>query len=461
MSSIALLVAFAFAKAALPLFSRMTQKELYFSWQEHWTLIIGFFLLAVITGLIAGSYPAFYLSSFKPIKVLKGKISNSFAAISLRKALVILQFVISAILIIASVTIQKQVKYMMDKDLGFTKEQQIVIPLRSDAAKGIYASFKNELKRNPQVLSAGASKYYPGIFNPSDMPIYKEGSDMNHSKRVFVNHVDEDFLQTIGITPVAGRLFSKEFPADTGYRMILNEEAIRQLEFDNMGSVSNKRVKVDWQGETYTFDVIGIVKDFHFKNMHSPIEPFAFQRSSDSDYNYIIAHVAAGDIGKTLRSIENTWKSLNPNEPFEYTFLDEDFQKNYAADNQLFSMVSNFTVLAILISCLGLFGLATFSAEQRTKEIGVRKVLGASVGSIVGLLSKEFLKLVLIAVMIASPVAWWIMHTWLKDFAYTTSIGWTVFVITASIASFIAMLTISVQAIRAAMANPVKSLRTE
>jgi putative ABC transport system permease protein len=461
MSLIALVVAVCFANAALPLFSQMTGKQLHFSWQQHWVLLVAFFLLAIITGLIAGSYPAFYLSSFRPIKVLKGRITNSLAAISLRKALVVLQFVISAILIIASVIIQKQVRYMVNKDLGFTKDQQIVIPLRSNEAKGIYASFKNELKRNPHILSVGASRYYPGIFNPSDMSIYRDGSAMDHSRRVFVNRVDEDFLQTLGVTPVAGRLFSKDFPADTGDMIILNEEAIKQLGFDNPADISNKRVKVDWQGQTYTINVVGIVKDFHFKNLHSPIEPYSFQRSSDSNYNYMIAHAAAGDIGTTLRSIEDTWRKLNPGEPFEYTFLDEDFQKNYAADNQLFAMVRNFTLLAILISCLGLFGLATFSAEQRTKEIGVRKVLGASVGSIVGLLSKEFLKLVLIAVVIASPVAWWIMNTWLNDFAYPTSIGWIVFVVTASAALCIAILTISVQAIRAAVANPVKSLRTE
>jgi len=268
-------------------------------------------------------------------------------------------------------------------------------------------------------------------------------------------------LQTLGITAVAGRLFSKEFPGDTSNRMILNEAAIRKMGFSSPQEAIGGKVKFDWRGESYSWTVIGVVKDFHFQDLHVPIEPYGFQLNNRPNFNYIIVHAKASDIAPLLSSVTASWHKLNPNEPFEYSFLDEDFQKNYEAENRLASIVGYFTVIAILISCLGLFGLATFSAEQRTKEIGVRKVLGASVTGIVALLSKDFLRLVAISVVIASPIAWWVMHKWLQDFAYRVNISWMVFLITTVVALTIALLTISFQAIRAAIANPVKSLRTE
>jgi putative ABC transport system permease protein len=268
-------------------------------------------------------------------------------------------------------------------------------------------------------------------------------------------------LQTLGIKPASGRLFSPEFAADTNLRMILNEEAIRKIGFKNNEDAIGKNVAIDWQGETYRWQIVGVVKDFHFVDLHSAIEPYGFQLINNPSFNYLIAHAKTNNMGSVLQAIGKTWKQLNPNEPFEYTFLNDDFQRNYEADNRLAAIVRNFTIIAILISCLGLFGLATFSAEQRTKEIGVRKVLGASVGNVVGLLSKEFLKLVFIAIVIASPITWFVMNKWLQDFAYRTNISWMVFAITALIAISIALLTISFQAIKAALANPVKSLRTE
>ncbi len=461
MSLLAFAIAVGLMLWLLPLFSKLSGKEITFSLQNHWMLFIAFFVLAIVTGLVAGSYPAFYLSSFIPVKVLKGKISNTLAAVSLRKGLVIFQFVISVVLIICSVIINNQMKYMRNKDLGFIKDQQVVIPMRSNNAKGIYSALKNELGRSPNVQAIGATMFYPGLVNYSDMPLYKEGKSMNDSKRVFMNVVDDSYLQTLGIKPVAGRLFSKEFPSDTNFRVILNETAIKSLGFADTKTVEGKNAQFDWQGQTYKLPVVGIIKDFHFQGFQSTIEPYGFRLNNVPLFNYLVVRVAPKNISATLKSVETVWNRLNPNEPFEYSFMDADFQKTFDAENKLLSIVGCFTIMAILISCLGLFGLATFSAEQRTKEIGVRKVLGASVGGIVALLSKEFLKLVAISIVIASPLAWWAMHKWLQDFAYRTNISWTVFVMTSAIALCIALLTISFQAVRAALMNPVKSLRTE
>lgn len=461
MSFIAFVFALIFVALLLPSFSKLAQREIVFSFDQHGILLAGFFGLAIVTGLIAGSYPAFYLSSFMPIKVLKGRITNSLAAVSLRKALVVFQFVISVGLIVASVIINNQMKYMQSKDLGFAKDQQIIIPLRSGTSKNIYTSLKTELQKNSQIVSVGASSFYPGIMNPSDMALYKEGDNVSNSKRVFMNRVDQSFLQTLDLKPVAGRLFSKDFPADTNYKLVINQEAVRKLGFNDEQDAVGKNAVFDWEGESYHLEIVGVVKDFHFYDLHTPIEPYAFQNTPQSGYNYLIAHAKTNDLKGLLTSMGDVWKRLNPNEPFEYNFLDEDFQKNYQADARLSAIVRNFTVIAILISCLGLFGLATFSAEQRTKEIGVRKVLGASVGNVFGLLSKEFLKLVFIALVIASPITWFVMSKWLQDFAYRTNISWAVFVITAVIAGGIALFTISFQSIKAALANPVKSLRTE
>jgi len=374
---------------------------------------------------------------------------------------VIFQFIISVVLIIASVVIMNQMNYLRSADLGFAKDQQIVIPLRSTTAKNIYASLKNDIRSNQNVQNVGASFYYPGIMNPSDMMLYKEGKTMNEGKDVHMNVVDESCLQTLDIKPVAGRLFSKDFPSDTSFRMILNETAIKGLGFESPQKAIGGKVHMDWRGQSYSWTIIGVVKDFHFQDLHVKIEPYGFQLNNVPQYNYLIVHSKAKDVSSLLKYINASWHKLNPNEPFEYSFLDEEFQKNYEAENRLSAIVGYFTIVAILISCLGLFGLATFSAEQRTKEIGVRKVLGASVTGIVALLSKDFLKLVGISILIASPIAWWAMNKWLQDFAYRTNISWTVFVITTITALLIALITISFQAVRAAVANPVKSLRTE
>ncbi len=462
MSFLAFLLAIVITITLLPAFNAISGKNISISIEKNGWLFGAFLLMSVLAGLLAGSYPAFYLSSFKPVKVLKGKFSNSLAAISLRKGLVVFQFIISVVLIIAAVVIANQMQYLRSADLGFDKDRQVIIPLRSQVAKKIGPALKADLKKLSGIKDVGESFYNPGRFNPSDNSFYKEGQTMQDGKRTRLNVVDENYLQTLNLHVVAGRLYSEAYPSDTaGGRIILNETAIKEMGFKNAQDAIGKKVYSTYNGETNDREVIGVVNDFHFEDLHLPITPFGFLRNDNDQYNYMLVHAAPGNIGNLLKAIGDRWKKFNPNEPFEYSFLDQDFQKNYESEIRLASIVNYFTIIAILISCLGLFGLATFSAEQRIKEIGVRKVLGASVTNIVTLLSKDFLKLVAISIVIASPVAWFVMNKWLQDFAYRIDISWVVFAITTFVALFIAIATISFQAIRAAIANPVKSLRTE
>ncbi|PWT95228.1 MAG: macrolide ABC transporter permease [Bacteroidetes bacterium] len=461
LSSIAFLIAIVLTLLLLPAFSQVSGKHLTLDFAKQWFIILGFFVLSLIAGIIAGIYPAFYLSSFQPVRVLKGRYSNSLSAVALRKGLVVFQFIISVILIVASVVISNQMKYMRSTDLGFARDQQIVIPLRSNNAKNIYTALKTAIKKNPLAKEVGASMSYPGIINPSDMGVHTEGKTADDSKLIHTNWVDPSFLQTLDVKLLAGRLFSEQFPGDTAQRIVINEQAVKELSLGSPQKAVGSRLYFDWRGKSYTLFIVGVVKDFHFQDLHVNIAPFGFFLNNATNYNYMIAHTSAKDLASVLSYISTSWKSLNPNEPFEYSFLDDDFQKNYEGEDRLAGIVGYFTAIAILISCLGLFGLATFSAEQRTKEIGVRKVLGASIPGIVSLLSKDFLKLVAVSILIASPVAWFVMNKWLQDFAYRTRISWTVFVITTIVALLIAMVTISFQAIRAALMNPVKSLRTE
>ena len=460
MSGISFGLAWGLTVLLLPAFSMMTNRHLSFTVSHEWPLLAGFFGLAIIAGLIAGVYPAFYLSSFQPAKVLKGKFSNSLAAVSLRKGLVIFQFIISVTLIVSTVVINSQMRYLRNQDLGFTKAAQVVIPLRGAVAKQQCTALETEFRRNSQVVNAGAASYYPGIMNPSDNMMYRQGDDPHLAKRVQLNYVDFDFGPTLGLQPVAGRLFSRDFMADTAGRIVLNEAAAKQYGFATPQEAIGKKLHSTYHGETSTLEVIGVVKDFHFKDAHWAVEPYGL-RYQYMPNNYLIVHTRAGDAGPVVASLQAAWHRLDPNEPFEYTYLDEEFQKNYSSDERLSAMIGYFTVMAILISCLGLFGLASFSAEQRIREIGIRKVLGAGVGGIVVLLSWDFMKLVGIAMLIASPVAYLIMHRWLQDFIYKVPIDWMVFAITFLCTLLITLLTIGVQAVRAGLANPVKSLKSE
>ncbi|MDP4254237.1 MAG: ABC transporter permease [Bacteroidota bacterium] len=462
MAGIAFVVALVLVILLLPAFDLLTGRSIALSPSLCGSLLLFFFGLSVGAGLLAGSYPAFYLSSFLPVEVLKGRFSNSLAAVSLRKGLVIFQFVIAVTLIVMTFVISGQMRFLRGADLGFAKDRQLVIPLRSEVAKRIYPSLKKELARDPRVLSVGASAYYPGIANAGSDNFHKEGQGVSAGQMVRINHVDEDWLNTLGIKPVAGRLFAKEYVAsDTGAHVIINEDAVRKIGFASPQDAIGKKLLSVYKGIYHADEIVGVVKDFHYEDLHMPITPYAFYLNAEAHYNYAVAHVGAGDVRSILHSIESSWHALNPGEPFTYSWLDQDFQRNYASEERLSRIVNYFTLVAILISCLGLFGLSSFSAEQRSKEISIRKVLGAGVPGLVALLTKDFLKLVALAVLIACPIAWMAMNTWLQGFTARIPIGWGVFAFTAAMVLVIAFATISVQVIRVALANPVKNLKNE
>jgi putative ABC transport system permease protein len=374
---------------------------------------------------------------------------------------VVFQFVISVILIIASVVMSGQMNFIKTQNLGFEKGQQLVIPLRSTSAKNTYMPLKEELKGIPGVISSAGTTNYPGIVNPSCILMHKEGDDAAVSKSVYMNYVDDDYLKTLKIKPAAGRMFSKEFTSDENNKIIVNEECLRELKLNSAEDAVGKRISHEWSGGKDSYEIAGVVKDFHFAGFREQINPCAFILSLKPDKSYLIAHLSTRNLASTLNEVKAAWQKLNPADPFEYSFLDEDFLKNYESESRLYNLVNAFTCIAIMISCLGLFGLTAFSAEQRTKEIGIRKVLGATEINIVSLLSGDFLKLVMLAVVVSIPAGWYGMNKWLEGFAYRTQITWSVFVLAAGAAVIIALVTISFQAVKAALANPAKSIKYE
>jgi putative ABC transport system permease protein len=458
---LALLLAVVLVVLFLPFFNQLADKSLTINELLKPEIIAGFVALAFVTGLLAGSYPAFYLSVFNPLDVIKGRFVNSVSATALRKGLVVFQFVISIGLVVATIVIQGQIRFMKEQPLGFEKDQQIVIPFRSTEARQAYTALRNEILQNSRITGASGTSYYPGILNPSDMSVHLPGETVNENKLVKTNWVAPEFIQTMGFKLAAGRTFSKEFPADTNFKIVVNEATLRRFGIPLEKAVGQKFQFERGEGTPGAVEIVGVVKDFHFTDLRKAIEPYAFFLNSGTNFNYLIAHANGNDVASVIPFLESKWKELVPDEPFAYSFLDEDFQSNYKADARTSRMVNSFTIISIMISCLGLFGLAAFAAQQRIKEIGVRKVLGASVASIVALLSGDFVKLIIISFVIATPLTWYLMNQWLQDFAYKIDIQWWMFAGAGVLAITIALITVSTQAIKAAFANPVKSLKSE
>jgi len=452
-SFIGLLVALTAIQFLLPFFNEITGKSISLDFTNP-VLVASMLGIALIGGLLAGCYPAFFLSSFKPVSVLKGDPSTLLSGNGFRKVLVVVQFVTSFILITGSIIIYKQIRFISHKNLGFQKENVIVINRNENLGKN-YTAFKNELLQLPAVknIGFGGSNIFTIPITTTD-PVWR-GKPVNSSVTFKIFRSDEGFIPTMDIQMLAGRNFSGVNNQDSA-NYIINKKAM-----EVMGLTPDNVIGSDlemWNGKG---KVIGLTSDFNNDNLRRGIEPLIFLYSRDIGSNYFIKIDGAMPVQASLTSIEKTFKKYNPVYPFEYAFLDETFAREYHMEAVVGSLSLIFTLVAILISCLGLFGLAMHSAVKRTKEIGIRKVVGAGVFHIVRLLSKEFLKLIAIAFIIAAPIAYLVMHRWLLDFAYRTSINWWVLTASGLLVMVLALVTIGFQAIKAALANPIKSLRTE
>jgi len=437
----------------LPLFNQLAGKKVSDGIFYHPSYILILFVASVAIGFLAGLYPALVLSSFRPVVVLKGRFATGTRGILLRKGLVVAQFTISIALIIATIIVYNQMKYMCSQDLGFSKDQMMVIDTNGDPAK---KAFVQSLTGMPSVRSVALSGSVPGGGNPGAYSEIENKKGDLQIANLDLYFVDFGYMEQYKIKILAGRAFSRSFGTDTTQAMVLNEAAVKMFGYSSPEQAIGKKFK-QWGREG---KIIGVMKDFHFRSLQQEIKPLSMRIEPDN-CGLVSVNVSAANLSSTVSAIENKWKKYIPNRPFSYFFLDEYFDKQYRSEERFGNLFLNFAVLAIFISCLGLLGLASYSTIQRTKEIGVRKVMGASVANIVGLLSKDFLKLVLISFFIAGPVAGYFMYKWLQDFAYRVNLSWWVFLAAGVLAMLIALFTISFQAIKAAVTNPVKSLRTE
>lgn len=460
LSIIALSLALGMVDVLLPFFNNLAGKALTMGYFSNTFTGIATIGIALFVGLLAGSYPSFFLSAFHPVKVLSGlSKSGSPSQPLLRKALVVFQFAVSIALIVCTAIISNQLNFIQNKKLGFDKEQLVVMPIKSGNMRRSYETIKSELLQYPNLLGVTAASGLPGQRLPADSyPVFLEGKD-GENWVIQTTMVDHDFVETMGIKLTAGRDFSKEFPTDASSGFILNETAVKALGWDEpLGK------KITWEGDgpngKKEGQVIAVVEDYHYQSLHQIIEPLILHIKPNR-FSTIAVRIQAANVTETLAFLKDTWSKFDPQNAFEYSFLDEDLTNKYRSEIKLGKIFTYFSSLAIFIACLGLFGLASFTAEQRTKEVGIRKVLGATVANVTSLLSKDFIKLVLLANLIAWPIAWNVMNLWLEDFAYRTHIGWWVFVMSGGLALVITLLTVSWQAIKVAIANPVKSLRYE
>jgi len=458
---LSLVIALILAVIFLPYFNQLTGKTLSFSLMMKPIPLITVMILFIVIAFASGAYPAFILSNAGIVHILKSGLRLSSSGGTLRKSLIVFQFAVSVFLIVATIIILQQLNYIQNKDLGYDKEHILVLPITQQVRQN-YEPIKTEIGRLPQVVSVSGANVTPTFVRWGD-GISAETGHGKVSLDITALPSDLDFIKTMGMKIIAGTDFTRADLklADTTnqnknfkYAFILNETAVKAFGWTPEQAVG-KVVDKDFPGL-----IKAVVKDFHFSSFHQPIGPLMLflDRNNTNDF---FVRVSGKNLPSTIHSLQNLWKERVPTMPFEYRFLDDDYNSLYISEQRSAKVFSTFSILAILLACLGLFGLVAFTTMQRTKEIGIRKVLGAGVSGIVALIARDFLKLTLIAVLVASPLAWYFMHAWLQGFAYRIAIEWWVFAVAGGLAILIALLTISFQAIKAALANPVKSLRSE
>jgi len=455
LSLFAVLISILFVLLLLPVFNTIAGKEIQLNALFNSRFILGILLITIITGLVSGSYPALFLSGFKPVKVLKGNHAIGHSQL-LRRILVIIQFSLSVILIIGTLIIYKQLHFMRSKDLGFKQEHVIAISMQGNV-KNSYQSLKQELVPIPEVLNVTASSNRPTRIGSNAGGIQWDGKDPEMNIVVGMNSVDYDFIETMQIEMLEGRAFSRDFSND-----VSDEDLSTFMINETLAKIIGKEPilneKINFIGIEGT--IVGVMKDFHFKSVHTGIEPLALFGYPEW-FQYILIRLSPGDISKSLKAVEKVWNRVLPDAPFDYRFLDEDFDRMYRTETSMSQLVKYFAILAIIIASLGLFGLASFTAEQRMKEIGIRKVLGASVQNLVLLMTGQFTKWVLIADLIAFPAAYYIMKKYLEQYAYRIELSFSVFLLAGILALVVALLTVGFQAIKAAIINPAKTLKYE
>ncbi|MEP6950767.1 MAG: ABC transporter permease [Ginsengibacter sp.] len=457
-SFVSMIFAVLIAWMLLPYFNQLTGKSILATKLFQPKMLLSLLMLMLAVGLLAGSYPAFFLSAFQPIDVLKGKLAAGFKRSWLRNGLVIFQFFISIILIIGTVVIYNQLNYIRAKDIGFNRNQVLVIN-NTDALGDQAKTFRNELLQISGVQKATMTGYLPTDYDRSNDAFFTSPAlDPKSAIAMQVWEVDENYIPTLDMKLLEGRNFSLQFLTDsTG--IIINEAAAKFLATKDLLNKKIYRIADLKTKKLDEYHIIGVIKNFNFSSLRDVVTPLVLRFGKDNIN--ISVRINASDIPAVIALIKNKWQTMAPEQPIDYSFMDEQFNKLYTTEQKTGQIIITFALLAIIIACLGLFGLVTYAAEQRTKEIGIRKVLGANVRNIVTMIARDFLTLVIIASVIAFPVAWWAMNKWLQDFAYRINISWWIFVVAGLLAVIIALATIIFQAIKAAIANPVKSLRTE
>ena len=458
MATIAMLLAFGISWLAFPWLNKVSGQHLSIDILLSWKVLIPLLLVPFAVGIVSGLYPALFLSSFQPIRVLKGFSKVGRGGVAFRQVLVVAQFTISIMLIISTLVVYRQLQYLQTKSLGYERDHIITFSYHPAVASS-YEAFRTELLSNNDIKSVGRSTRIPTgrLLDGLEAQLSRGDSLAPASADIRYVLVDNQFLSTYGIGLSAGRMFSSSFGADTS-SFIINEAAASALGFTLAEDVLGK----EFLYGSRKGQLVGVVNDFHFESLHQPIKPTVFYQSTGSQqYRRVSVKVSGENMPATLGHLGKTWSTFVPDVPLEYTFLDEDFSRLYESEQRQGMVFTIFACIAIAIACLGLFGLSAFTIGQRVKEIGIRKVLGANTSGIVALISKDFLKLVLVAALIAFPLAWWVMHQWLEDFAYRIDIPLWAFIAAAFVAILVAFLTISYQAVKAAMANPVKNLRSE